>query len=92
MLSRCVLGVLGFVLLTFYFLLGLCPARHIALCFYIKKMGCTWLISRRNSQQPEGAEGMWFSDPIREMCVGPQASQVRLPQPTMSLIVFWAVC
>ena len=35
---------------------------------------------------------MWFSDPIREMWLGPQGSQVQLPQPTMSFIVFWAVC
>lgn len=88
MLSRCVLEVIGFVLLTFYFLLGLSPARHIAHCFYIKKTSCTCLISQRNSQQPEGTEGMRLSDLIRELWPGPQGSQVQLLQPTMSSIVF----
>lgn len=43
--SRCELEVIGFVLLTFYFLLGLSPARHIAYCFYIKK-GRSYLLNK----------------------------------------------
>lgn len=35
---------------------------------------------------------MWFSDPSREMWLGPQTSQVQLPRPTMSFIVFRAAC
>lgn len=88
MLSRCVFEVTGSVLLTFYFLLGRRPAWHTAYCFYIKKTGHTCLISLRNSQQPGGSEGMWLSDPIREMWPGLQGSQIQLPQPTMSSIVF----
>lgn len=92
MLSRCVLEVIGFVLLTFYFLLGLSRAQHTAYCFYIKKTSRTYLISLRNSPQPGGTVGMWLSDPIREMWPGPQGSQVQLPQPTMSSIVFGSSC
>lgn len=60
MLSRCVFAVIGFVLLTFYFLLGLSSAQHTAYCFYIKKMGHTCLISQRNSQQPWGTKECGF--------------------------------
>ena len=58
MLSRCVFEVIGFVLLTFYFLLGLSPAQHTAYCFYIEKTGHTCLIGQRNSLQPGGTIGM----------------------------------
>ena len=43
--SRCELEVIGFVLLTFYFLLCLSTARHIAYCFYIKK-GRSYLLNK----------------------------------------------
>ena len=79
MRSRCVLEVIGFVLLTFYFLLGLSPARHIAHCVYIKKTSCTCFISQGNSQQPGGTERMLLSGPIRERWPVPQGSQVQLP-------------
>lgn len=90
--SRCVLEVIGFVLLTYYFLLGLSPARHTAYCFYIKK-GRSYLLNKlKEFAATWGTVGMWFSDSIRKMWPGPQGSQVQLSQPTMSCIVSRALC